>query len=172
MNPDTQARYQANRLRVVPEVSYSPHARKGEYNPRLDLVLFINGIPTATLELKSEFKQSIENAKRQYCNDRPVTVYLWEHLFQPDAWLKVLDRFLHLQKPKEEDFDGSSKPKEKLIFPRYHQWQVVNQLIDKTRKEGAGQKYLIQHSAGSGKSNSIAWTAHQLASLTSDQTVD
>lgn len=234
MNPDTQARYQANRLRVVPEVSYSPHARSGDYNPRLDLVLFVNGIPTATLELKSEFKQSIDNAKRQYRFDRPVkdpltrkaeplltfkrgalvhfavsqqevamttqlagkdtfflpfnqgkddggagnpapksentyaTAYLWEQLFQPDAWLKVLGRFLHLQKPKEEDFDGSVKPKEKLIFPRYHQWQVVNQLIDTTRHEGAGQRYLIQHSAGSGKSNSIAWTAHQLASLYDD----
>lgn len=234
MNPDTQARYQANRLRVVPEVSYSPHARSGDYNPRLDLVLFVNGIPTATLELKSEFKQSIDNAKRQYRFDRPIkdpltrkaeplltfkrgalvhfavsqqevamttqlagkdtfflpfnqgtddggagnpapktentyaTAYLWEQLFQPDAWLKVLGRFLHLQKPKEEDFDGSVKPKEKLIFPRYHQWQVVNQLIDTTRREGAGQRYLIQHSAGSGKSNSIAWTAHQLASLYDD----
>lgn len=234
MNPDTQARYQANRLRVVPEVSYSPHARSGDYNPRLDLVLFVNGIPTATLELKSEFKQSIDNAKRQYRFDRPVkdpltrkaeplltfkrgalvhfavsqqevamttqlagkdtfflpfnqgtkdggsgnpapktentyaTAYLWEQLFQPDTWLKVLGRFLHLQKPKEEDFDGSVKPKEKLIFPRYHQWQVVNQLIDTTRHEGAGQRYLIQHSAGSGKSNSIAWTAHQLASLYDD----
>ncbi|MBN0141110.1 hypothetical protein JTL54_35140, partial [Pseudomonas aeruginosa] len=64
--------YQCNRLRVVPEVSYSPHFREGEYNPRLDLVLFVNGIPTATLELKSEFKQSVENAKRQYRYDRPV----------------------------------------------------------------------------------------------------
>ena len=71
MNPDTEARYQSNRLRVVPEVSYSPHTRRGEYNPRLDLVLFVNGIPTATLELKSEFKQSVENAKRQYRQDRP-----------------------------------------------------------------------------------------------------
>ena len=71
MNPDAQARYAANRLRVVPEVSYSPHARPGEYNPRLDLVLFVNGIPTATLELKSQFKQSVENAKRQYRQDRP-----------------------------------------------------------------------------------------------------
>ncbi len=239
MNPDTQTRYQANRLRVVPEVSYSPHARKGpdstnNYNPRLDLVLFVNGIPTATLELKSEFKQSIENAKRQYCSDRPVkdpvtrkaeplltfkrgalvhfavsqqevamttqlkgketfflpfnqgtteggagnpapddentyaTSYLWEQLFQPDAWLKVLGRFLHLQKPKEEGFDGSITQKEKLIFPRYHQWQVVNQLIDTTHREGAGKRYLIQHSAGSGKSNSIAWAAHQLASLYDD----
>jgi type I restriction enzyme R subunit len=236
MNPDTQTRYAANRLRVVPEVSYSPHARQGpdatnNYNPRLDLVLFVNGIPTATLELKSEFKQSIENAKRQYCNDRPVkdpltrkaeplltfkrgalvhfavsqqdvamttqlagkatfflpfnqgtaeggagnpapadentyaTSYLWEQLFQPEAWLKVLGRFLHLQKPKEQNFDGSISQKEKLIFPRYHQWQVVNQLIDATRQAGVGKRYLIQHSAGSGKSNSIAWTAHQLASL-------
>lgn len=234
MNPDTQARYQANRLRVVPEVSYSPHARRGEYNPRLDLVLFVNGIPTATLELKSEFKQSIENAKRQYRYDRPLkdpltrkaeplltfkrgalvhfavsqqevamttklagkdtfflpfnqgsaeggagnppppnensyaTGYLWQQLFQPDAWLKVLGRFLHLQKPKEQNFDGTITAKEKMIFPRYHQWQVVNQLIDTTRREGAGQRYLIQHSAGSGKSNSIAWSAHQLASLYDD----
>lgn len=234
MNPDTLARYQANRLRVVPEVSYSPHARPGEYNPRLDLVLFVNGIPTATLELKSEFKQSIENAKRQYRDDRPVkdpltrkaeplltfkrgalvhfavsqqevamttrlagkdtfflpfnqgtadggkgnpppaneedyaTRYLWEQLFQPDAWLKVLGRFLHLEKTEEENFDGSTTTKETLIFPRYHQWQVVNQLIDATRREGVGKRYLIQHSAGSGKSNSIAWTAHQLASLYAD----
>ncbi len=239
MNPDTLARYQANRLRVVPEVSYSPHARKGpdltnNYNPRLDLVLFVNGIPTATLELKSEFKQSIENAKRQYRGDRPVkdpltrkaeplltfkrgalvhfavsqqdvamttklagkdtfflpfnqgttdggagnpdpdnendyaTRYLWEQLFQPDAWLKVLGRFLHLQKNEEKHFDGSITTKETLIFPRYHQWQVVNQLIDATRREGVGKRYLIQHSAGSGKSNSIAWTAHQLASLYAD----
>ena len=70
LNPETLERYQANRLRVVQEVSYSPHAREG-YNPRLDLVLFVNGVPVATLELKSEFKQSVENAKRQYRRDRP-----------------------------------------------------------------------------------------------------
>lgn len=78
MNPDAQALYQANRLRVVPEVSYSPHARESgsgtaqSYNPRLDLVLFVNGLPVATLELKSAFKQSVENAERQYRYDRPV----------------------------------------------------------------------------------------------------
>ena len=231
MNPDTQTRYQTNRLRVVPEVSYSPHARPGEYNPRLDLVLFVNGIPTATLELKSEFKQSLENAKRQYRQDRPVkdpltrkpeplltfkrgalvhfavsqqevatttqltgkdtfflpfnqgtaeggagnptpadenhyaTSYLWDKLFQLDSWLKVVGRFLHLEHRTTESFDGTPTVKETLIFPRYHQWEVVNKLIDSTRTEGAGQRYLIQHSAGSGKSNSIAWTAHQLASL-------
>ncbi|SEO71488.1 type I restriction endonuclease subunit R [Pseudomonas sp. ok266] len=236
MNPDTLKRYQFNRLRVVPEVSYSPHARvdgKGgqSYDPRLDLVLFVNGIPTATLELKSEFKQSVENAKRQYRNDRPVkdpltrkpepllsfkrgalvhfavgqnevamttklagkdtfflpfnlgseeggagnpmpeedsqysTSYLWERLLQPDAWLKVLGRFLHLDKKTSEGFDGTPVTKETMIFPRYHQWEVVNKLISATRTEGPGKRYLIQHSAGSGKSNSIAWTAHQLASL-------
>jgi type I restriction enzyme R subunit len=235
MNPESLARYRANRLRVVPEVSYSPHFREGDYNPRLDLVLFVNGIPTATLELKSEFKQSVENAKRQYRKDRPVkdpvtrkpeplltfkrgalvhfavsqdrvamatkldgqktfflpfdrgtedggagnpepaseneyaTGYLWEQVFQPDAWLKILGRFLHLEKKTEEDFGGKRRTKETLIFPRFHQWDVVNQLLDATREEGAGRRYLVQHSAGSGKSNSIAWTAHQLASLYDDQ---
>ncbi|MCH8493681.1 MAG: DEAD/DEAH box helicase family protein [Idiomarina sp.] len=231
MNPDTELRYNANRLRVVEEVSYSPHARTSDYNPRLDLVLFVNGIPTATLELKSEFKQTVEHAKRQYKKDRPVkdpvtrksepllsfkrgalvhfavsqdevamttklngkdtfflpfnrgttdggagnpraenessyaTAYLWEQLFQKDAWLKVIGRFLHLEKKTEEDFYGNRKTKETLIFPRYHQWDVVNQIIEKTRSDGAGKRYLIQHSAGSGKSNSIAWAAHQLAQL-------
>ncbi|MYL22623.1 type I restriction endonuclease subunit R [Halomonas alkaliantarctica] len=236
MNPDALTRYRANRLRVVPEVAYSPHAReKGQgsqsYNPRLDLVLFVNGIPTATLELKSEFKQSVENAKRQYRNDRPLkdpitrkvepllafkrgalvhfavsqaevamatklagkdtfflpfnqgtegggagnpppedenryaTTYLWERVFAPDAWLRILGRFLHLEQKTTEDFHGRRKTKETLIFPRYHQWEVVNQLIETTQAEGAGQRYLVQHSAGSGKSNSIAWLAHQLANL-------
>lgn len=232
MNPDTERRYQANRLRVVEEVSYSPHARyEGKYNPRLDLVLFVNGIATATLELKSEFKQTVEHAKRQYKNDRPVkdpitrkvepllkfkrgalvhfavsqdevamttklagkdtfflpfnqgsseggagnpraehentyaTAYLWEQLFQKDAWLKVIGRFLHLEKETKEDFYGNRTTKETMIFPRYHQWDVVNTLVNSTRQEGAGQRYLIQHSAGSGKSNSIAWAAHQLAQL-------
>lgn len=239
MNPDTLKRYQYNRLRVVPEVSYSPHAREAgaggqSYNPRLDLVLFVNGIPTATLELKSEFKQSVENAKRQYRYDRPVkdpltrkpeplltfkrgalvhfavgqnevamttkldgkdtfflpfnlgsleggagnppspddsqyaTGYLWQQLFQPDAWLKVLGRFLHLDKKTSEGFDGTLTTKETMIFPRYHQWNVVNRLIETTHTEGPGKRYLIQHSAGSGKSNSIAWTAHQLASMYND----
>lgn len=240
MNPDTLARYRANRLRVVPEISYSPHAReKGKgaesadqnYNPRLDLVLFVNGIPTATLELKSQFKQTVENAKRQYRQDRPIkdpvtrkpeplltfkrgalvhfavsqtevamttklagkdtyflpfnrgteeggagnppapdeqsyaTAYLWEQVFAPDAWLKVLGRFLHLEQKTVEDFHGQRSTKETLIFPRYHQWEVVNRLVQATLDEGPGRRYLVQHSAGSGKSNSIAWCAHQLANL-------
>ena len=234
MNPDAAARYAANRLRVVPEVSYSPHAREGEYNPRLDLVLFVNGIPVATLELKSQFKQSVDQAKRQYRYDRPpkdpvtrkserlltfkrgalvhfavsqdevamttrlagkdtaflpfnqgtadggagnpqapddahyATAYLWERVFQRDAWMRILARFLHLQQETKEHFDGTRTTKETLIFPRYHQWEVVNRLMDATRNEGAGKRYLVQHSAGSGKSNSIAWMAHQLSGLYGD----
>ena len=64
-----------------------------------------------------------------------------------------------------QHFDGKKEVKETLIFPRYHQWQVVNRLIEATQIEGAGEKYLVQHSAGSGKSNSIAWLCHQLAAL-------
>nr|WP_269458080.1 type I restriction endonuclease [Pseudomonas oryzae] len=196
-----------------------------------DLVLFVNGLPVATLELKSELKQSVEKAKQQYRHDHPLkdpltrkpeprltvkrgalvhfavsqeevamttqlagkdtfflpfnmgskeggagyplpaddsqyaTGYLWQRVFQPDAWLKVLNRSLHLQRKTSEGFDGQLTTRETLIFPRFHQWEVVNTLIDSTRSEGSGQRYLIQHCAGSGKSNSIAWTAHQLAAL-------
>jgi len=84
---------------------------------------------------------------------------LWERLVQPDAWRKVLGRFLHLVKKDIEDFDGKTETTETMVFPRFPQWAVVNQRIDATRVEGAGKRSLIQHSAGSGKSNSVAWTA-------------
>ena len=71
-----------------------------------------------------------------------------------DSFLEILGRFIHLEK-KEKG--------ERIVFPRYHQWEVVTQLVAATRAEGTGHKYLVQHSAGSGKSNSIAWLAHQLA---------
>ncbi|MEJ5174765.1 DEAD/DEAH box helicase family protein, partial [Erwinia sp. MYb416] len=70
-----------------------------------------------------------------------------------------------LQIEEKEDWSGLKVKKESLIFPRYHQWDVVRQLIGAAQAEGTGHKYLIQHSAGSGKSNSIAWTAHQLSTL-------
>ncbi|MDF7808892.1 type I restriction endonuclease [Pontiellaceae bacterium B12219] len=228
LNPETMARYAANRLRVVPELNYSPT----DYTGRLDLALFVNGIPVATLELKSEFKQSVERAVWQYKNDRNpkakngkpeplltfkrgalvhfavsqfevqmttklagkstfflpfnkgthdggkgndmpeeggyATKYLWEEVFAPDNWLKILGRFIHLQVEQKEDVRGRKYTQETMIFPRYHQWDVVNRLIDAARTEGTGHTYLVQHSAGSGKSNSIAWTAHQLASLYSN----
>lgn len=228
LNPETMARYAANRLRVVPELSYSAT----DYTGRLDLALFVNGIPVATLELKSEFKQSVERAVWQYKTDRKpkasngkpeplltfkrgalvhfavsqfevqmttklngkatfflpfnkggvdgsagnvmpsdggyATKYLWEEVFDPDNWLKILGRFIHLQVEQKEDVRGRTFKQETMIFPRYHQWDVVNRLVDTARAEGAGHTYLVQHSAGSGKSNSIAWTAHQLASLYSN----
>jgi len=239
LNPDTLTRYGKNRLRVVPELVYSPWATKENLGLtgkkakpwRIDLVLFVNGIPVVTMELKSEFKQAVENAIRQYKTTRlpvdPVTRkpeplltfkrgalvhfavsqyevfmttrlegedtfflpfnkgrdgggagnevpedenqyatdYLWNQVLVRDNLLNILARFAHLQIEEKEDWEGRKYKKETLIFPRYHQWDVVSQLIRAARNEGPGHKYLIQHSAGSGKSNSIAWTAHQLSSL-------
>lgn len=226
LNETTLAAYKSNRLRVVPELVYSPYG-----TGRVDLALFVNGIPVATLEFKSEFKQSVERAVVQYKKDRPpkdpitgkaepllsfkrgalvhfavsqfevqmtthlegwsttflpfnrgtrdggagndipaneneyATGYLWDEILQPDNLLKILGRYIHLQIEEKETADGRKYKKESMIFPRYHQWDVVNKVLASTREEGAEQKYLIQHSAGSGKSNSIAWLAHQLASL-------
>jgi type I restriction enzyme R subunit len=226
LNPEASVRYNKNILRVVPELVYSPN----NYDGRLDLTLFVNGIPVATCELKSEFKQSINNAKVQYMKDRQpkdpttkkpeplltfkrgalvhfavsqynvamttrlagkktfflpfdqgtsdggqgndipandhdyATAYLWNEIFQKDNLLLILSRYIHLEVKDEEQLDGSIKVKETLIFPRYHQWAVVSKLINTVDVEGTGEKYLIQHSAGSGKSNSIAWLSHQLAS--------
>ncbi len=243
LNPDTLARYQKNRLRVVPELVYSPWAtdeHEAENGVRakkwrIDLVLFVNGLPVVTLELKSEFKQAVQNAIKQYKttriaidpatkkpeplltfkrgalvhfavsqyevymatrlegddtyflpfnkgtseggagNDVPeninqyATDYLWNEVLQPDNLLNILARFVHLQIEEKEDWEGRKYKKETLIFPRYHQWDVVSKLVNAARTEGPGHKYLIQHSAGSGKSNSIAWSAHQLSAIHTDQ---
>lgn len=239
LNPETLARYQQNICRIVPELVYSPHASKAAFEEagtkakkwRIDLVLFVNGLPVATLELKSEFKQAVQNAITQYKktrlpkdpvtnkpeplltfkrgalvhfavsqyevfmatkldgdktyflpfnkgthdggagNDIPedandyATSYLWNEVLLPDNLLKILASFVHLQIVEKEDAIGLKYKSESLIFPRYHQWDVVNKLITAATVEGTGNKYLIQHSAGSGKSNSIAWTAHQLSRL-------
>jgi len=97
------------------------------------------------------------------------TAYLWETVFQKDSMMDILQKFIHLQVQEEKKLlpDGGEKiiKKKALIFPRYHQLDVVRKLIRDVRANGAGHNYLIQHSAGSGKSNSIAWTAYRLASL-------
>ena len=239
LNPDTLARYAKNRLRIVPELVYSPFATDEHLNEtgskakawRIDLVLFVNGLPVATLELKSEFKQAVDNAIKQYKRTRlpkdPVTKkpeplltfkrgalvhfavsqyevhmttrlagydtsflpfnkgtrdggagndspenkeeyasgYLWNEVLLPHNLLNILARYVHLQIEEVEDWQGKKSKKEALIFPRYHQWDVVSRLLNAARSEGPGHKYLIQHSAGSGKSNSIAWSSHQLSSL-------
>lgn len=242
LNPETLARYEKNRLRVVPELVYSPWATDAHLAEtgtkakawRIDLVLFVNGLPVATMELKSEFKQAVDNAIKQYKktrlpidpatkkpepllrfkrgalvhfavsqydvymathlkgddtfflpfnkgtkdegagNDVPedvnqyATDYLWNEVLLPDNLLLILARYMHLQIEEKEDWEGRKYRTETLIFPRYHQWDAVNKLLDASRSEGPGHKYLIQHSAGSGKSNSIAWLAHQLSALYND----
>ncbi len=93
------------------------------------------------------------------------TAYLWEEVLQRDSFLDLLARFLHLQIEEKRTEEGRKIKKESMIFPRYHQLQAVRGLVDAARNEGVGNNYLIEHSAGSGKSNTIGWLAHRLASL-------
>jgi type I restriction enzyme R subunit len=216
INPDILARYAANRLRVVRQVRYSAHNENS-----IDLVLFLNGLPVATAELKTDFTQSVGDAIDQYRFDRhpkpkgqsaepllsfpsgalvhfavsnhevymttrldgtnsvflpfnqgdhggagnPVnpsgghrTAYLWEQVWERESWLEILGRYLVAQKDKKKQI-------EKVIFPRFHQLDATRKLQAAVLDEGPGGKYLIQHSAGSGKTNSIAWSAHFLADL-------
>lgn len=93
-----------------------------------------------------------------------ATAYVWEKVWQRDALLDILSRFLHLE-TKEKRVDGRVFKKETMVFPRYHQWDAVRRLEADAKSKGAGTNYLVQHSAGSGKSNSIGWLAHRLAFL-------
>jgi type I restriction enzyme, R subunit len=220
LNPDTLADYERNILTVTRQVRYSTRN-----NNSVDLVLSINGLPVATIELKNQFTgQDVENAKRQYAQDRDnrellfqfkrralvhfavdpdeawmttyiegnntrflpfnkgynkgagnppnpngyKTAYLWEEIWTKDRWMEIVGRFLHLQQ-EQIKLDRKIVKKETLIFPRFHQLDVVRQLLADAKAKGTGQNYLIQHSAGSGKSNSIAWLAYQLASLHDDR---
>jgi type I restriction enzyme R subunit len=221
-NADLLERYAKVRCRVVRQVRYSLHGGES-----IDLVLFVNGIPVATLELKTDFTQPIENAKNQYKEDRlpknPKTghveplltpirgavvhfavstdqvymttelagdktdflpfnlgndgaagnppnpagyrvSYLWERVLQRDPFLDILGQFAHVE-TSENEVDGKAVKTSHLLFPRFHQWDVVTKLLRAAREEGLGRRYLIQHSAGSGKSNSIMWLAHRLHSL-------
>ncbi|MBA4416468.1 MAG: restriction endonuclease subunit R [Syntrophus sp. (in: bacteria)] len=218
LNPETKALYDKNRLTVTRQIHYSTQSEHS-----VDLVLGLNGLPVATVELKNQFTgQNIQNAKWQYIEDRDPkellfqfkkralvhftvdtdevymttridgkrtrylpfnlgynkgagnppnpdgykTAYLWEYVWTRDSWMDIIGRFLHLQAEEIEDKStGRKYPKETMIFPRYHQLDVVRKLSRHAKEEGAGHHYLIQHSAGSGKSNSIAWLAYRLSSL-------
>ncbi|QHP72174.1 type I restriction endonuclease subunit R [Bradyrhizobium sp. LCT2] len=215
MNADILARYAANRLRVVRQVRYSSANENC-----IDLVLFLNGLPVATAELKTDFTQSIDDAIDQYRFDRrprskgqgvepllnspsgalvhfavsnsevhmttqlagPATAflpfnkgdhgakgnppnsaghrtsYLWEEVWQRDSWLEIIGRYLVTRRDDKKRITS-------IIFPRYHQLDATRKLQAKVLEESAGGKFLIQHSAGSGKTNSIAWSAHFLADL-------
>jgi type I restriction enzyme R subunit len=93
----------------------------------------------------------------------PVS-YLWERVLTRDGFADLLDNFIKRVKETSTDREGRQRAVEKIIFPRYHQWEATNALLAAAKAEGVGQKYLIQHSAGSGKSNTIGWVAHGLAS--------
>jgi type I restriction enzyme R subunit len=93
------------------------------------------------------------------------TAYLWEEVLQRDSLLDLLARFIHLQIEEKRDDQGRKVKRETMIFPRYHQLQAVRMLVAEARREGVGHNYLVEHSAGSGKSNTIGWLAHRLASL-------
>ena len=92
------------------------------------------------------------------------TAYLWQQVWQRDSFLDILGHFMHLQ-VEEEQVGGKKVRRERMLFPRYHQLDCVRRLVADARAAGAGKNYLVQHSAGSGKSDSIAWLAHRLASL-------
>lgn len=98
-----------------------------------------------------------------------ITSYLWEDVLQKDSMMDILQKFIHLQIVEEKTYNDDGEvelvKKETLIFPRYHQLDVVRKLISDVKENGSGKNYLVQHSAGSGKSNSISWTAYRLASL-------
>jgi type I restriction enzyme R subunit len=206
MNEALVARYAANRLRVVRQLRYSTANENC-----IDLVLFLNGLPIATAELKTDFTQSVEDAIDQYRFDRhpkpkgkapellldfprgalvhfavsnsevhmttrldgPATAflpfnkgnnggkgnspnasghptsYLWEEIWQRDSWLDILGRYVVARKDKKKQISD-------ITFPRFHQLDATRKLRNAVLAEGPGANYLIQHSAGSGKTNSIA----------------
>ena len=219
LNPDAETQYLSNHLSVTRQLYYE---RVGKNS--LDMVLSLNGLPIATIELKNQFSgQSVDNAKKQYVYDRepsepiflfkkrtlvhfavdtdecfmttkldgkrtrylpfnkgnnngagnPInkegyrTSYLWEQVWKKDSFMDIIGKFLHLS-VEEFEISGIKKKKETIIFPRFHQMQVVRKITTDAKTNGAGKNYLIQHSAGSGKSNSIAWLSYRLSSLHDD----
>ncbi|TZE82096.1 type I restriction endonuclease subunit R [Calorimonas adulescens] len=96
------------------------------------------------------------------------TAYLWEEILQKDSLMDILKRFVFIQTEEKKDIDGNAYISETVIFPRYHQLDAVRKLEADAREKGVGTNYLVQHSAGSGKTNSISWLAHRLANLHDD----
>ncbi|MDE2121751.1 MAG: type I restriction endonuclease subunit R, partial [Betaproteobacteria bacterium] len=94
--------------------------------------------------------------------------YFWEQICQRDAWLRIFHSFVYMEKRDVVDLKGNWTKRETLMFPRYHQWAAVNAMIEDARANGAGMQYLCDHSAGSGKTSTISWTAHDLIKLRRD----
>lgn len=218
LSKEAEALYQSNTFQVCRQVYY--HQEKQQ---SIDMVLAINGIPLATLELKNPGTgQNVKHAIRQFQDDRDPsaallsfksgalvhfavdtdevymtthlkkqktfflpfnrgsnpqsvdcgkgnpphpsghrTAYLWEEVLQPESLLEIVGSFIFIENAGKKD--------ERIIFPRYHQLDALRKLLAQVRGDQAGKNYLIQHSAGSGKTNSISWLAHRLAILHTDQ---
>lgn len=208
--------YTKNRLTVIRQLKYSRINEKS-----LDLVLFVNGLPVVTMELKNALTgQYLQQAIDQYKFDRDIreklfefkrclvhfavstekvsmttclagrnthflpfnmglnninqhgfgTAFLWEDVLSKGSLLDLIQNYINLQINEERFFNPSNREidtrrSEVMIFPRYHQRRAINRILDDLVNEGIGQKYLIQHSAGSGKSNTISWLAHRLSDL-------
>lgn len=220
LNPEAVALAEANIFSVVRQLKYSERNENS-----IDLVIFLNGLPIFTAELKNQLTgQNVKNSVRQYITDRdekekllsfkralthfavdtdlvymatelkgpatfflpfnkgennsagnPVnpngykTAYLWEEVWSKESILELVGRFLTLTVEEKVDKERKKTRKEVLVFPRYHQRDAVRRLLADAKLHGAGQNYLIQHSAGSGKSMTIAWSAHQLSELHNDK---
>ncbi|WP_328366525.1 type I restriction endonuclease subunit R [Micromonospora zamorensis] len=223
LNATTNEQYAAMRVRVMRQVRFSTADQRS-----IDLVFFVNGLPVATVELKTDFTQSLDEAINQYrksrhplTNGRPepllsfghrslvhfavsndlaamttklegegtqflpfnvgyesgagnppgeggrsATAYLWERVWEKHAWLTIIGRLMIVETKEEWDVaTGTSVRRTSMLFPRFHQWEAVTNLVAAVHEEGVGHRYLIEHSAGSGKTNTIAWTAHRLARL-------
>ena len=213
-NPEHQARYEGNRFSIMRQVHFSTRTP----DQSVDMVIFLNGIPIISIELKNHFTgQNVQRAIAQYRRrdprepffprclvhfaldddaaymatrlegketmllpfnrdvqnpityDRFASSYLWADfsdtdgrtetgVLKADSLLELIQNYLHFERDEKTG-------KEKFVFPRFHQLLVVRKLLAHAKASGSGHNYLIQHSAGSGKSNSIAWLAHQLANL-------
>ena len=223
LNATSNEQYSAMRVRVMRQVHFSTADQRS-----IDLVFFVNGLPVATVEVKTDFNQSLDNAISQYRKDRgpmtngrpepllsfghralvhfavsndlaamttrlegttthflpfnvgheggagnppaeggrSATAYLWERVWEKDAWLTIIGRLMLVETKQEWDVaTGTSVRRTSMLFPRFHQWEAVTNVVAAVREEGVGKRYLIEHSAGSGKTNTIAWTAHRLARL-------
>src|SRR6266536_2556421 len=169
LTPELVERYKANRLTVARQLRYEAGSDRA-----VDLALFavdtqrammttrLQGPGTRFLPFNQGHGRGAGNPPNPHGH---ATAYLWERVWQPDAWLDLLARFVHVQKPAKGR--GPRGPGT-VIFPRFHQWDCVRRLEEAARQEGPGHSYLVQHSAGSGKSNTIAWLSHRLSTLHDD----
>ena len=227
--PRMKELYDKNILRVMRQVHYQTAGNKS-----LDLVFFINGIPVATAEVKTEFTQTVQDAVKEYQDERkPIepgtnrrnyllmykrgavvhfaisedeiwmctnltgnkpkfipfnkgndghagnppmkkgdtdypTGYFWNEILRKDNWLRIFHNFIFEKVENKEDITGKVREFRTQLFPRYHQWDCTTKAIEDVKQLGVGQRYLIEHSPGSGKTETISWLAHELIRLKRD----